>query len=221
MKPPTQPTVRIFDLDNTLTESKQKISLEMKKALLAQNCPIIVISGANREQIEYQLDGLFCTILAQSGNDTPKWKNELKSNESQEVWLHINSFAYCGTDMDSWDNRGSQISFSFIGHRAEISSKKKFDPERKIRQAILKQHPFKSKTLQVTIAGTTCLDYTRKNGTKGKNIERWIKENKLNKKDCVYYGDALFKGGNDESVKDVIRCISVKNPADLLKKLHV
>lgn len=207
-----------LDCDNTICESKQKISLEMKKALLAQNCPIIVISGASREQMEYQLDGLKCTILAQSGNDTPLWKNELNNKEIIEVQAHCWS---CGGNLQEeyLENRGGQFSFSLIGHRAHLNQKKQFDPQQKIRQAILKQHPFKSKTLQVTIAGTTCLDYTRKNGTKGANIKRWIKENKINKKDCVYYGDALFKGGNDYSVKGVIKTISVSSPADLLKKL--
>lgn len=205
------------DCDNTICESRQKISPKMKK-FLSKFPNLIVVGGLNRERLEYQLDGLKCTILAQSGNDTPLWQNKLTDKEDKEIVLHVQKFSnLCNGGMLEY--RGCQTSFSFIGHKENIERKKQFDPKQIIRQAILKQHPFKSKTLKVTIAGTTCLDYTKKNGDKGYNIARWIKENKINKKDCVYFGDALFKGGNDESVKGIIKTISVKNPKDLLAKL--
>lgn len=207
-----------LDLDNTVTESRQKISPQVKKALEKLQVRLYVISGASKEQMEYQLDGLLCTILAQSGNDTPLWKNELTGKEYFECERHFLQFLSLGTQ-DVIENRGSQIAVSLVGHNRNSKIKKIFDPKQIIRQAILKQHPFKSKTLTCRIAGTTCFDYTHKNGTKGKNIACWIKEKKLNKKDCIYYGDALFKGGNDESVKGVIKTISVKNPEDLLKKI--
>lgn len=206
------------DCDNTICESRQKISPKMKK-FLSKFPNLIVVGGLNRERLEYQLDGLKCTILAQSGNDTPLWQNKLNIKEVAEIKKHIKSYDGLPNDSFFCENRGNQISYSFKGHNARIELKKKFDPDQKIRKQILKKCPFKSKTLKVTIAGTTCLDYTKKNGTKGKNIARWIKENKLNKKDCVYFGDALFKGGNDESVKGIIKTVSVVNPTDLMLKL--
>lgn len=207
-----------LDMDGTVCESRQKITPAVKAALEAQKCPILVISGASREQMTYQLDGLSCTILAQSGNDTPLWQNKLTLREKNEAVAHYKKF-FTTEPIGCMEDRGCQMALSFIGHKANPERKKNFDPKQKIRQAILKQHPFKSKTLTVRIAGTTCLDYTKKNGTKGENIKRWIKHYGLNKKDCIYYGDALFKGGNDESVIGVIKTIAVKDPADLLKKL--
>lgn len=208
----------ICDLDGTITESKQVISPKMKKSLEALECPIIVISGASRKQMEKQLDGLPCVILAQSGNDTSLWQNKLSAQEQFEINRHI--YTIGGVfDTEHYDSRGCQVAYSFTGHNAEKELKKNFDPKQIIRKAILKQHPFKSKTLTVRVAGTTCLDYTHKKGTKGENIKRWIKENKLNKKDCVFFGDALFKGGNDESVKGVINTVAVANPQDLMLKL--
>ena len=84
---------------------------------------------------------------------------------------------------------------------------------------ILKKCPFKSKTLTIKIAGTTCFDYNRKGCLKGDNLKRYMELHKLKKKDCVYYGDALFKGGNDESVLGVMKCVKIKDPQDLLVKL--
>lgn len=205
----------IFDMDGTICESKQKISKEMKDKLATLGS-IAVISGASREQMEKQLDGLECTILAQCGNDTPLWQNKLNFFELWEIKSHVRRFGN-PRDNRKFENRGSQIAYSFIGHNAKRELKLAYDPEGKVRQEILEKYPFKSKTLKVKIGGTTCLDYTKY--TKGDNIARWIKENKLKKKDCVYYGDALFKGGNDESVIGVIKTIAVTSPADLLKKL--
>lgn len=203
------------DLDNTICESRQKISKEMKKVL--SKLDLIVISGASREQMKLQLDGLKCEIMAQSGNDTSLWQNKLNKKEIIEIENHIHKFS--NIYPDQLENRGCQIAFSFVGHHAEIENKKAFDPTRKIRKTLLKRIPFQSKTLICKVAGTTCLDYTKRDGTKGKNIEKWIKEKRLKKKDCVYFGDALFKGGNDESVKGVIKCVEVANPTDLLLKL--
>ncbi len=199
-------------MDGTICESRQIISKEMKDKLLTLG-DITVISGAERPRVEKQLDGLPCNIMAQSGNDTSLWKNLLTEEEKLEVCEHISKI-----DRD-WQrktqDRGCQISYSFIGHNAPLKHKKQFDPRSQIRKRILKRFPFTSKTLTCVIAGTTCFDYIRKNGTKGENIKRWIKENKLDQKKCKYYGDKLFKGGNDESVIGIIRTIAVKNPQHL------
>lgn len=210
--------MKFFDMDGTICESRQKIRPEIKKALMGLKCPIAVISGASREQMLIQLDGLRCIKFAQSGNDTQLWKNELNHGQKRDIWRHVSKLGY-PIDEKHLEDRGCQMAYSFIGHNADQALKLNFDPDQKLRKWFLRQFPFKSKTLTVRIGGTTCLDYTHKNGTKGKNIERWIKETGLKKKDCVYYGDALFKGGNDESVLGVIKCIEVKNPNDLLKKL--
>lgn len=207
--------MKFFDLDGTITESKQKITSKMKKKL--SKLDVIVISGASRKQMEYQLDGLPCTILAQNGNDAPFWQNKLSIKEKEEIHNHIRKYGVMISTLV--DDRGCQISYSLIGHDNDHNIKKNFDPNHIIRKAILKQHPFKSKNLTVKIGGTTCFDYVQKKGTKGDNLKRWLKENKISAKDCVYYGDSLFKGGNDESVKGVMRTIPVKNPKDLLSKL--
>lgn len=210
------------DLDGTICLSKQKIAPEMKKMLSKLEKPLIVVSGASRDQIEYQLDRLPAIILAQSGNDSPLWKKPLikNDNERHEISEHVNWINGAKYLTPRLSIRECQHTYSFTGHNAPQDIKNAFDPTREKRQKILKDYPFKSKTIECRIAGTTCFDYTRKDGTKGKNIAHWIKENKLKKKDCIYYGDALFKGGNDESVKGIIKCVSVTGPQDLLCKLQ-
>lgn len=206
----------IFDMDGTICKSKQKITSQMKKKL--EKLGIVVISGASKKQMEYQLDGLNCTIMGQNGNDTSLWQNKLTDQDKKEIYYHIEKYGLLLNGLV--DDRGCQISYSCIGHNKDHTLKKNFDPKQVIRKAILKQHPFKSKNLTAKIAGTTCFDYINKKGTKGDNLKRWLKENKISAKDCVYYGDALFKGGNDASVIGIMKCVKVKSPQDLLTKLN-
>lgn len=207
-------------MDGCLTESRQKISGEMyvKVSKLSEYYDIVVVSGAERERMNKQLHGLNCIMMAQSGNDS-LWKRILNDNEKEKILKHIRKIIGDVSKPDLIDDRGCQISLSLIGHNANIEEKKKFDADNKIRERILKDNPFLSLNLECRIAGTTCLDYTRKDGTKGKNIERLIKTLNWKKEDCVYYGDKLQKGGNDESVIGVINTVAVANPQELMLKL--
>lgn len=193
----------------------------MKKKLKSLE-PFIVISGAEKKQILKQMDGVPCIIMGQSGNEAPDWYNQLTYQEGKEILKHleeVSKFSFVPIDIETMQHRGCQISFSFTGHNANIKWKKKFDPKGEYRKHILKKVPFKSKTLVVKVAGTTCLDYNKKNTLKGDNLKRYMKLHNLKKKDCVYFGDAFGKGKNDESVKGVMKCVPVKNPQDLLLKL--
>ena len=211
--------LKIFDLDGTITESRQIISPQMKKRLLDLKEPFVVISGAEVKRIEKQMDGVPCIKMGQNGNDTPFWQNKLSKKDIREILNHIGKIYPYFPD-DCIQNRGCQISLSFIGHSSDIQKKNKFDPRKQLRYKILKQVPFKSKNLLARVAGTTCIDYNKKNNLKGDNLRRYMKLHKINPKDCVYFGDNFSKGGNDESVKGVMKCIPVKNPSDLLKKLE-
>ena len=219
----------IFDLDDTLCESKQNLGMEMKKALMSlkdSGIDTLVISGQNKEQIERQLDGCPVTyILAQSGNHTPFWQTKFTASQTRTIYIHVNKVRelfpkYKSRIKEKLENRGSQVAFSFIGHNADPVLKREFDPDKKIRKQVLETCPFNpSNGLIVKIAGTTCFDYTLIDGVKGKNIEKLLTHLGWNKDDCVYFGDALFPGGNDETVIGVIETVEVKNPEDLLLKL--
>lgn len=210
--------MKFFDLDNCITESRQIISQEMKKKLLSLSEIFVVISGGEVKRIEKQMDGVPCIKMGQNGNDTPDWQNKLNKKEIAEILTHIGKIYPYFPD-DCVQNRGCQISLSFIGHHAPVEKKKKFDPHKKLRFDVLKKIPFRSKTLVARVAGTTCIDYNKKGHLKGDNLKRYMKLYKLNPKDCIYFGDNFSKGGNDESVLGVMKCVKVKDPQDLLLRL--
>lgn len=216
-----------FDLDNTLTRSRSPITKKMQKRLEELPLDVVVISGARVEQIQHQLDGFECFVMGQNGNHAvfggeDLWHDVLKPDKVIEIMDHISSLERTWDVPDETDlleNRGCQISYSIYGHHAPVEEKEKFDPDQSKRKQLLQAHPLISDTVEVKIAGTTTLDYTRKGRHKGYNITRLIEHLGWNKEDCLYFGDSLFEGGNDETVIGVIDTEAVTDPADTYEKL--
>lgn len=210
-----------FDLDGTLTPSKGKITQDMVDQLMKLQGTLYILSGASQEQMQKQLDGNQFDIMGQNGAEY--YKVRLTDDEKYEIGDHIAKVIVHLRAMmpptDIVEDRGSQISFSFVGHNANKDRKASFDPKRKIRKEILARVPFKSKTLLCLIAGSTCFDYIRKGMDKGGCIDKLIKKNDWKKEECIFFGDAIFDGGNDYSVKDVIKSVPVKDYKDTIKKL--
>ena len=216
-----------FDMDNTLTRSRSKIMEDMKDLLALLPHDIVVTSGARFEQICFQMDDLPCYILAQNGNHAMHgseelWRDLLAPDEVSEIMAHIASLAHNMEVPDPHDlieNRGSQISYSVYGHHAPVEVKERVDPDQRIRAALLTANPLVSETIEVKIAGTTCLDYFRKGRNKGYNVARLCSLKGWEKTSCLYFGDALFPGGNDETVIGIIPTQSVTNPRDTYERL--
>lgn len=227
-----------FDVDMTLTASKSLISGEMKQRLheLATEKDVTLVSGATMNQMMSQVTDSFqkfVTWLSQNGNlaidddGAELWKNELTDAEKEEINAHIgqirNRFGVLlvGTkESDLIQDRGCQVSFSLLGHNADGRKKEMFDPGGLRRQFILEEIPLVSDNVEVKIGGTTCLDYIRKGTNKGANVKRLIERNGWNPDDCIYVGDALFPGGNDESVKGVCATLQVNDRAETLSFIN-
>lgn len=224
-----------FDLDNTLTRSRSPATDEMVDALtrLAQGHTIVVVSGAVHKQILQQmtprLKGLFLA-LSQSGNVAHDAQGQLlwervlcwRSQYAIYAWIE-NALMYCdkegwlGDDLDDLvQDRVCQVSFSPVGHNADLNLKEAFDPDHQKRQQLLKSVPFESNFVDVRVGGTTCLDFTIQNSTKGTNIKHLCEQQGWDIADCVYVGDALNPGGNDESVIGVCDTVSVLGPIETL-----
>jgi HAD superfamily hydrolase (TIGR01484 family) len=219
-----------FDLDGTVTRSRTPITKKMFKRLAGTKKDIIVITGARLEQMESQLGGLECFMMPQNGNHAvfageELWRDVLHPDKVLEIMDHINTLSASRTwdvpdETDLLEDRGCQISYSIYGHHAPVEDKEKFDPDQKKRKKLLEEHPLNSDTIEAKIAGTTCLDYMRKGRNKGYNVTRLIERMGWNKDECVYFGDALFPGGNDEAVIGVIDTVQVDNQEDTYNKLE-
>lgn len=208
-----------FDMDQTLTRSKSEIDGEHLKLLLklANKAEVIIVSGAEVTQMMKQLITGELICLAQNGNhatmagEADLWKHYLTAAEETAIMAHIYEISkgVYTISKETVQNRGCQVSFSLVGHNADLAIKEKFDPTREKRLGLLKEFPFNHPTLTVRVGGTTCFDYTDKGGTKGANVRKLI--HTMNFAKPIYIGDALFPGGNDSSVIGVCETFPVNS----------
>jgi phosphomannomutase len=221
-----------FDLDGTLTRSRTLMT-DAHRPIFKELCEtkdVIVVTGGQvsqiRKQVPETLDGMYYA-LSQSGNHavskdgTVLWSERFSAEQEAAIHELIKKIRdelklKVKDENDLVEDRGSQISYSLIGHHEDVSKKEAFDPGAKKRLAILEKHEADVDNLRtigadVRPGGTTTFDFTVAGKHKGFNITRLIKHEGWGKDECVYVGDALFPGGNDETVIGVIATQPVKD----------
>jgi len=219
-----------FDMDGTVTPSRSKIDPKMKELLANVPATVAVISGSHNDQMDFQVDGLPLIRMGQNGNHVihPElgelWNEPLTQEQKNEIMEHAQKILnVCTHEVpdknDLLEDRGAQISLSLYGHHADPAAKKAFDGDFKKRKALMEQFPFESEHVEAKLGGSTCIDYFRKGKNKGFNIDRLIAYMEWDKDNCIFFGDALFPGGNDETVIGIIDTIAVTDPEDTYQKL--
>lgn len=114
---------------------------------------------------------------------------------------------------DIIEDRESSMAFSALGQHAPIDIKKVFDPDKKIRLAMLEKLIPMLPNHEVKIGGTTTIDITKKGMDKGWGIKRFAKHLSVSLDEIGFVGDALFPRGNDYPAKEIgLHCIEVKGP---------
>lgn len=219
-----------FDMDQTVAPARQPILSEMYELLDSLDHDIIIVSGQEVDKILWQSNNLPAYTLGQNGNhasnveNTELWNIPLDEAHRKEILFHVNEISKLldhelNHDWNPIEDRGAQITFSPIGNTAPVEEKMKYDPDRKKRESLMKQVPFESDELVVKIGGSTSLDYIHKDRHKGTNVQKLIDLMKWDKDNCVYFGDGLYPGGNDEAVIGVIETIAVEDHNDTYRKL--
>jgi len=222
-----------FDLDNTLTPSKSLIEERHVPILkrLTEHADVIVVSGHGdkdiRNHLRPELEGSYYT-LGQNGNTaklkdgTLVWNNSLSQSQKDAILKFIEKarkhLNYKVKDEnDIIDDRDSQIAFSLIGHHEDKAIKDAFDPDHAKRRKLMEdlkedvERLAQENKVEMRTGGTTNIDIFQLGKNKGFNVGEFIKEMNWEKEDCLYIGDALFPGGNDETVIGVIPTHAVKN----------
>jgi hypothetical protein len=218
-------------MDQTIAPARQPILPEMYELLRSLEHDIVIVSGQEVSKIGWQSNSLPSFTLGQNGNhatdveDRELWNIPLDAHHRAEINAHIEAIVNIlehelNHDWTPIEDRGSQITFSPIGNTAPVEVKKAYDPDRKKREALMAQVPFQSEELVVKIGGSTSLDYIHKDRHKGTNVKKLIDQMGWNDDDCVYFGDGLYPGGNDEAVIGVIETVPVTDHTDTFEKLR-
>lgn len=216
----------------TIAPSRQPILPEMYELLSNAPCDVIIVSGSTVDQIKYQSNNLRSFKLGQNGNHAidPEgvelWHSPLEQHHRDQILDHISEIMEIldhevNHEWNPIEDRGAQITFSPIGNTAPVELKKTYDPDRQKRLKLIETIPFASEDLVVKIGGSTSLDYLHKDRHKGTNVAKLIELAGWDKDECIYYGDGLYPGGNDEAVIGVIETVLVEDHLDTYKKLRV
>lgn len=222
-----------FDLDNTLTRSRSHLRAEHAGILtrLSDVADIIVVSGGHSTQIAKQLEPEMAgrySVLAQNGNEavlhdgTKLWERRPTEAQKRAIVALIEKMKArldlaVKDENDLIEDRGCSIAYSTIGHHEDVSKKEAYDPDHSERLALLEEFKDEVRALSehdgidVRSGGTTCLDFFPAGMNKGRNIQELLKVLDWKADECIYFGDALFPGGNDETVIGVIPTQAVKD----------
>lgn len=218
-------------MDQTIAPARQPILPEMYEYLISLSADIIIVSCQEVEKIKWQNNNLPAIVLGQNGNHAigkdgrELWHIPLDEHHKTEILDHINDIVELlehplNHDWNPIEDRGAQVTFSPVGNTAPLELKRTYDPDRTKRDSLLAQIPFASKDLIVKIGGSTSLDYIHKDRHMGTNVKKLINHYGWNEYECIYFGDGLFPGGNDEAVIGVIETVQVDDHLDCFKKLH-
>ncbi len=211
---------------------------ETHEALFAQLCAskdVIIVTGGAEEQIRKQIP-LDATgnyfMLSQQGNfavhkdGTELWHETVSDEQVDAVRIFArkltdtfiaNDGITLTDENDIFENRGSQLASSVLGFHETNEKKYAADPDQSKRRALLAlfaDDVAKLRTIGIDVmpAGTTTFDFILSGKNKGHNITRLLASTGWSGDDCIYYGDALFPGGNDETVIGVIATQVVTDP---------
>ncbi len=223
--------VLAFDLDGTLAESKSAITQEMSDVLsvLLQKFQICVISGGKYEQFEKQLINnlkvdekllLNLHVMPTSGTrydrydiDSHSWQEVYAENftdkEKKDIITALETGAKeLGLEPDkTWgdiiEDRGSQITWSALGQQAPSKEKHEWDPDHLKKVALRDFVATRLKGFNVRTGGTTSVDITKDGIDKAYGMRKLMEIIGLEKKDILFFGDAIYEGGNDLAVKEL------------------
>jgi len=225
-----KPKLIAFDLDGTLAESKQPVSVETGELLaqLLAHIPVAVMSGAGYTQMERQFlpafpGGAHLEHLYLFPNSAARcyryqdgaWKSEYdhsfdpfeRGRIMQAIKEALEEVGLSEVPNPVWgeriEDRGAQISFSPLGQQAPVDAKREWNRLYDHKRKEL--HATLTKRLpdfSVKMGGLTTIDITHKGINKAYGIRQLVKFTDISVAEMLYVGDALQEGGNDSVVVD-------------------
>ncbi len=116
--------------------------------------------------------------------------------------------------------RGTQMTFTGLGQDAPHDLKQVWDPQGERRLALQAALAKYIPEYDVKLGGTTSLDITRRGVDKAYGIAQMEKYLGVSKREILYFGDAIFPGGNDYPVKLAgVDCVAVSGYNETKLKL--
>lgn len=235
----------IFDLDNTLSEARQKISPSISSVFtrLLIKKEVAIVSGGTFERLDLQVVSELpgsamlnkLILLPQSGTSCFEYKNskwqkiydeeDLSPEEKSRILGAIEKVLNIEKPQAQFppliQDKGDQITYSPVGINASNDVKEPFDPDHSKRRKIVKKLGTLIPNFEIGIGGLSSVDITRKGRNKLYGVNKIMKLKNLSTEEVLFVGDALFEEGNDASIRSSgIECIQVSGPEETEKVIE-
>jgi HAD superfamily hydrolase (TIGR01484 family) len=227
-----------FDLDGTLSESKQKVQQDIVEQLidLLRLVPVCIISGGKIDQFQDNLLNQFSTqvnlanlhLMPTSGTQYYRYLE----GKLQQVYAHsiaesdaeriTSAIERSARTLGLWEtdvygsrieNRGSQITFSALGQLAPVALKQAWDPSGEKREIMRAALAIQFPSFRVVSGGMTSVDITMRGVDKAFGLSQLALTTGLDIEGFIFVGDRLDPGGNDYPVKKLgIKTVAVDGP---------
>ncbi|OAF65654.1 hypothetical protein A3Q56_06638 [Intoshia linei] len=234
-------TLFLFDVDGTLTESRQKINEDIKNLLekIQAKYPVAIISGSDLVKITEQLvdvlnfdfvfseGGLIChkkgieiyqnSISAKLGEDLINKVLNFSLRELSQIHLPVKRGNFI-------EYRIGMLNVSPIGRSCSQKERMefvKYDQEFKVREKLVEKYrkEFKDQNISFSIGGQISIDIFPTGWDKRSCLPELVKQ----KFDKIYFfGDKTHQGGNDHELYNDSRVegIKVNGPDDTIVKVE-
>ena len=220
-----------FDLDDTLAVTKSPISDRMAELLgkLVEKYEVCIISGGKYEQFKKQVidrleieKHLLQRFHLMPSCGTRYYRYDLNSSDWKQLYAEdlteaqkskiIEVLKAGAKELGIWEDkpygdiiedRGSQITYSALGHQAPPEKKYAWDPDKKKKSALRDYAAERLDDLEVRVGGTTSVDITRIGVDKAYGMRKLMEALEIGKDEILFFGDSLQEGGNDYPVKAI------------------
>ena len=205
----------IFDVDGTLTPSRQKIDEDFSRFFLhfCTMNSVYLVTGSDREKTLEQVGSLIYKTCKRVYNCSGSDVYVGSRNVYRDTWtlpiLARQFLKQCVEEEDfnirtgnHIEERPGMINYSLVGRNATMRDRKAFvdwEASNGSRRRTADAFNIMFPELQATIGGETGIDIGPKGSDKSQILRDFIKEDKI-----VFFGDAIFEGGNDLSLAEAI-----------------
>lgn len=203
----------IFDVDGTLTPSRQRIDPEFKIYFLefCRDNEVYLVTGSDYaktvEQLGEEIVNAVNAVYNCSGNDVwshgenikrKDWTLPDEPRKLLQSWLEVSPFPL--RTGNHFEERPGTCNFSVVGRNATLGERKmyvKHDEEHRERETIALQfNMLYGETIAAKVGGETGIDLYPTGWDKAQILNDFDKEDRL-----YFFGDRMDVGGNDFPLK--------------------
>ena len=228
----------IFDVDGTLTPSRQNITTDFKKWFLhfqEQNYVYLVTGsdkGKTLEQVGSEIYNFSETVYNCSGSDVWQQNKNVYTSDWILGELATQFLTQCMNESEfvlrtglHFEHRPGMCNFSIVGRNATLGERKLYvehDVRINERNRIAKSFNILFPDLEARVGGETGIDVFPKGNNKSQILRDFDPKNDI----LHFFGDAMHKEGNDYPLKreiidrDLGFCYNVKDYKETWKILR-